>query len=133
MVGQTFLSAMPLTFPNSEPLPRKNAPMKPANNDTIVRQLNWRCATKKFDPVRKIQRPDWNTLAQSLVLAPSSFGIHAGPMEGFDADQFDQILGLDKLGYHAQVMVAAGYRADDDAYAKLAKVRFPAEEIIATI
>jgi nitroreductase len=51
--------------------------MKPVNNETILRQLNWRYATKKFDPARKIQRPDWNTLAQSLLLAPSSFGLQA--------------------------------------------------------
>jgi hypothetical protein len=46
--------------------------MKPVNNETIVRQLNWRYATKKFDSSRKIQTPDWKTLEQALVLSPSS-------------------------------------------------------------
>src|SRR5215218_2101765 len=49
--------------------------MKPVNNETIVRQMNWRYATKKFDPNRKLQAPDWKTLEQSLVLSPSSYGL----------------------------------------------------------
>lgn len=49
--------------------------MKPVSNETIVRQLNWRYATKKFDPSRRIQAPDWKTLEQALVLSPSSFGL----------------------------------------------------------
>jgi nitroreductase len=214
--------------------------MKPVNNETIVRQLNWRYATKKFDPARKIQAPDWKTLEQALVLSPSSYGlqpwkflvvenpdvraklrlaaynqpqitdaahlvvfahrvgfnkddvdrhvervgqvrnlppeslegyrkamlgavqrpqdqidawasrqvyialgnflaaatllgIDACPMEGFDAAQFDQILGLKEQGYHAQVLAAAGYRAEDDAYAKLPKVRYSPEDVVAHV
>src|SRR3954468_1447672 len=49
--------------------------MKPVNNETIIRQLNWRYATKKFDPNRKIQAPDWKTLEQALVLSASSYGL----------------------------------------------------------
>ena len=214
--------------------------MKPVNNETIVRQLNWRYATKKFDPNRRIQAPDWKTLEQSLLLSASSYGlqpwkffvvenpdvraklraaaynqpqitdashlvvfahrvgfntadidrhlarvadvrnlpvdsltgyrnamlgavqrpqeqtdawtsrqvyialgkfltaaallgIDACPMEGFDAAQFDKILGLTEQGYHAQVIATAGYRADDDAYAKLPKVRYSPEDVIAHV
>src|SRR5205085_11503117 len=49
--------------------------MKPVNNETIVRQLNWRYATKRFDPDRNIAAPDWRTLEQALVLSPSSYGL----------------------------------------------------------
>jgi nitroreductase len=49
--------------------------MKPVNNNTIVSQLNWRYATKKFDPSRKIQQEDWDTLEHALVHSPSSFGL----------------------------------------------------------
>ena len=214
--------------------------MKPVHNETIVRQLNWRYATKKFNAARTIQAPDWKTLEQALVLSPSSYGlqpwkffvvtrpevrarlreaawnqaqitdashlvvlavkkefsaadveryvarvadvrnvpveslegyrkmmlgtvnrpaeqvaswtsrqvyialgnflaaaamlgIDACPMEGFDAAQFDEILGLEKEGYTALVLAAAGYRAQDDAYAKLPKVRYSAEEVIANV
>ena len=40
----------------------------------IVQRLNWRYATKKFDPSKKISDDDWYALQQSLVLSPSSFG-----------------------------------------------------------
>ena len=40
----------------------------------ILGKLNWRYATKKFNPERKISAEDWQALEQSLVLSPSSFG-----------------------------------------------------------
>ncbi|MEO1341181.1 MAG: NAD(P)H-dependent oxidoreductase [Cyanobacteria bacterium J06635_13] len=41
----------------------------------VSAQLSWRYATKKFDPTKKIPDLVWKTLEQSLVLAPSSFGL----------------------------------------------------------
>jgi nitroreductase len=41
----------------------------------LLTQLNWRYATKKFDPVRKIPAATWTTLEQVLVLSPSSYGL----------------------------------------------------------
>ena len=214
--------------------------MKPVSNESLVRQLNWRYATKRFDPARKIQPPDWRTLEQALVLSPSSYGlqpwrfivvtdpevraklraaaynqpqvtdashlvvfavkkdlgpadvdrflarvsevrgvpadslagyrnmllgavsrpkeqvhawaarqayialgtflttaalleIDACPMEGFDPAKFDEILGLDRQGYTAVVIATAGYRAEDDANAKLPKVRFAPEDVIVSV
>lgn len=207
--------------------------------DQILQQLNWRYATKKFDPDRKIPDDIWHALEQSLVLAPSSFGLqpwkffvirnpdlrqqlrqHAWdqaqvteashlvvlaiktdinasdvqpyidrivevrqmpkdkleglenmikgylkeppyplqpnawsakqvylalgfllhsaamldidtcPIEGFVPSEFDQILGLPEQGYAATVLCAAGYRAEDDKYADLAKVRYETEDIV---
>jgi len=43
--------------------------------ETLLRQLQWRYATKKFDPARKIPKPQWEALEQSLVLSPSSYGL----------------------------------------------------------
>ncbi|NEO87217.1 MAG: NAD(P)H-dependent oxidoreductase [Spirulina sp. SIO3F2] len=43
--------------------------------DTVLQQLNWRYAVKAFDPDRKIPDDVWHALEQSLVLAPSSFGL----------------------------------------------------------
>ena len=45
------------------------------NADQLVRQLNWRYATKKFDPAKKISAENWSAIEQSLVLCPSSFGM----------------------------------------------------------
>ena len=43
--------------------------------EQVLKQLHWRYATKKFDPDKKIPETTWKTLEQSLVLAPSSFGL----------------------------------------------------------
>jgi nitroreductase len=43
--------------------------------EQLLQKLNWRYATKKFDTSRKIPEAVWNALEQSLVLAPSSFGL----------------------------------------------------------
>ncbi|MGC8642953.1 MAG: NAD(P)H-dependent oxidoreductase [Isosphaeraceae bacterium] len=214
--------------------------MKPIADEVLLRQLQWRCATKKFDPQRKISSQDWQTLEQALVNAPSSFGlqpwkffvitdpalreklkaasrnqaqitdashlvvfavkenlgladverhlarvsevrgldvaslegykqmmlgslkrpaeevnnwatrqvyialgfflsaaamlgIDACPMEGFEPAKYDEILGLPRLGYAARVLATAGYRAADDPYLKLAKVRFKSEDVIVHI
>lgn len=66
-----------------------------------------------------------------VVLAASAFaGVDACPMEGFDAVKFDEILGLDKLGFKSRAVCAIGYRADSDWASKVKKVRFSKEEII---
>ena len=49
-----------------------NPPLSP---ERVLEQLNWRYATKKFDPNKKVSDRDWQTLEQSLVLSPSSFGL----------------------------------------------------------
>lgn len=49
--------------------------MPTASPETVVTQLRWRYATKKFDPSRKIPPETWDALEQSLVLTPSSYGL----------------------------------------------------------
>jgi len=41
----------------------------------IIEALNWRYATKKFDPKREIPESDMNILLNSLRLSPSSMGL----------------------------------------------------------
>ena len=43
--------------------------------EQVIETLNWRYATKEFDPDKKIPDDVWHALEQSLVLAPSSFGM----------------------------------------------------------
>ena len=52
------------------------------------------------------------------------------PMEGFEPAKIDAILKLPEAGYTATVIATAGYRAADDGYGKLAKVRFAHEHVI---
>lgn len=211
----------------------------PLNAHQVLQQLNWRYATKKFDSARRIPDETWQALEQSLVLAPSSFGLQpwkffvirspeirqrlqgaawgqsqvvdgshlvvlaikkelnagdvdpyiarmaevrqtskdnlqgledmikgflkqppfpfdpdawsarqvyialgfflysaamlgvdACPMEGFVPAQVDEILGLPEQGYSAVVLCAAGYRAEDDKYADMAKVRYETANVV---
>ena len=45
------------------------------STEQLLQQLHWRYATKKFDPTKKIADDVWQALVESLVLAPSSFGL----------------------------------------------------------
>jgi nitroreductase len=47
----------------------------PLDSATLLAALNWRYATKVFDPAKKISPENWKTLEESLVLTPSSFGL----------------------------------------------------------
>jgi len=212
------------------------------NIETLLECLNWRYATKKFDPNQIISDDTWQTLCEALVLTPSSYGLQPWkfwvitnqklkeelkplswnqaqvtdcshyvvfsikknltvdgvdrfvertaevrgittesmtayrnlmvgdvidgsrslivnewatrqayialgnfmtsaallgvdtcPMEGIEPANYDRLLGLSSKGYATVVACAAGYRAEDDKYAELAKVRFPMSEVIETL
>lgn len=55
--------------------------------------------------------------------------IDACPMEGFDNQKFDEILGLKDKNLHSVVMATVGFRAQEDAYQHHVKVRKPKEEL----
>ncbi len=212
---------------------------KPVSHETLLEQLRWRYAVKKFDTTRKISADDWDTLEQALVLTPSSYGlqpwkfvvithqktkeelipmswnqrqvadashvvvfavrkpltesdidryiavtaeirgvsieslsgfkkmmmgslvppppgfdinhwaalqayialgnfmtsaamlgIDTCPMEGIIPAKYDELLGLPQEGFGTVVVCVVGYRATDDKYATLPKVRFPAADVI---
>ena len=49
--------------------------MKNLSNKEVIETLEWRYATKKFDPTKKINEETWSTLEKALVLTPSSYGL----------------------------------------------------------
>ena len=49
--------------------------MKTINSNQLLEQLNWRYATKQFDPAKKINASDWTALEEVLRLSPSSGGL----------------------------------------------------------
>jgi nitroreductase len=49
--------------------------MKPIDRTQLLDQLNWRYATKQYDPQRKISPSDLAALEEALVLSPSAFGL----------------------------------------------------------
>ena len=69
-------------------------------------------------------------LALGMLLAQCAYKkIDSCPMEGFDAKKFDEILDLAKLNLESVVLCPIGYRAKDDQYAGLKKVRFRKNEV----
>ena len=65
---------------------------------------------------------------EQFLMSCALLGVDACPMEGFVAAKFDEILGLHDVT--ATVLATAGYRAPDDKYGELAKVRYAKEELI---
>jgi nitroreductase/dihydropteridine reductase len=63
-----------------------------------------------------------------LLSAAADMGIDACPMEGFQAGKFDEILGLKDKGLTTSVIATIGFRAEDDAFSQLKKVRRPKSE-----
>ncbi|WP_299682172.1 NAD(P)H-dependent oxidoreductase [uncultured Dokdonia sp.] len=49
--------------------------------------------------------------------------IDACPMEGFNSDRYNELLGLSEKGLSAVLVMPIGYRADDDMFADFKKVR----------
>ncbi len=58
--------------------------------------------------------------------------IDACPMEGFNAEGYDNVLGLADKALTTTVICPIGKRHEDDPYASIQKVRFNAEEMIQT-
>jgi len=208
--------------------------------ETLLAQLRWRYATKRFDPAHRIDAATWSALEQALVLSPSSYGLQpwhfvvvtapetkarlqavsnhqaqvgdcshlvvfahrkglttaevarhadrvaalrglpreslagfertvaahlarpgfdvdewtrrqlyialgtflasaallgvdACPLEGIQPAGYDEVLGLRARGYAAVCAAAAGRRAADDKYGRLAKVRFDPGDVISHV
>ncbi len=59
----------------------------------------------------------------TLLSSAASMRIDACPMEGFNADEFDEILGLKEKNLQSSVIAAVGYRSEDDQNQHLEKVR----------
>ena len=218
-------------------LPPAHVTSRPTDAATLLNQLRWRYAVKKFDASRRIPEATWDVLEEALVLAPSSYGLEpwkflviddpetrqklveaswgqrqlvdashvvvfavrkdvdaayverfvqriakargldpasldaykqmmlgavtkpaeqlevwlarqvyialghflasaallgvdACPMEGIVPARYDELLGLGQRGLKTLLVATAGYRAADDRYASLAKVRFARDEVI---
>jgi len=88
-----------------------------------------------IDGYRSLQVNNWASnqtfiaLGQLLISA-ALLKIDACPMEGFNKQAYDEVLGLGPRGLSSVVSCALGYRLDSDKYAHLAKVRFEAKDVI---
>ena len=68
-----------------------------------------------------------------FMTSAAMLGIDTCPMEGFNPAKYDEILGLTDQGYASVLVCPAGYRADDDKYAVMPKVRYDRSEMIGHI
>ena len=59
----------------------------------------------------------------NLMNAAAELKIDVTPMEGFEPEKYNEILGLDALGLNASLVATVGYRHEDDANQKVKKVR----------
>ncbi|RKS03248.1 NAD(P)H-dependent oxidoreductase [Flavobacterium sp. 102] len=65
----------------------------------------------------------------NLLNAAAELGIDVTPMEGFEPEKFNEILGLEKLGLNASLVATIGYRHSEDDTQNYAKVRKSNEEL----
>ena len=63
----------------------------------------------------------------NLLNACAELKIDACPMEGFEAESYNKILGLEDQGLNAAVIAPIGFRHKDDHTINLAKVRKPTD------
>ncbi len=69
----------------------------------------------------------------NFMTTAALMGIDTCPMEGIVPAKYDELLGLPQRGYGTAVVCTAGYRAGNDKYATLPKIRFEAGEVIERI
>ena len=68
------------------------------------------------------------------LIAAAAEKVDATPMEGFNPEHFDELLGLKEKGLKSVVLMALGYRDEEnDSNALLKKVRWPKEDFVITI
>jgi nitroreductase len=103
--------------PDSILEPFKNGMKTTINNMTLDKKVDW--ATRQA-----------YIALGNLMTVCAVEGIDGCPMEGFVPTEVDKVLNLDKYGLQSVLMLPIGYRAKDDMFAELKKVRKPISETI---
>ena len=86
----------------------------------------------------KVQLSNWTAKQAyiglgALICAASEQEIDICPMEGFDKEKFDEILGLKERNLTSACIGAVGFRSPEDTNQFLKKVRKPMEELFEII
>lgn len=69
----------------------------------------------------------------NLLNAAAELKIDVTPMEGFEPEKVNEILGLNEMGLNASLLATIGYRHEEDATQHYAKVRKPENELFITL
>lgn len=88
----------------------------------------------KITPLATEDKNAWTSKQTYLALgnllnAAAELKIDATPMEGFEPEKVNEILGLNVLGLNASLLATIGYRHEEDTTQHFAKVRKPNEEL----
>ena len=65
----------------------------------------------------------------NAIAACAELKIDSTPMEGFESEKYNEILGLSSKGLKADVLLAIGYRSDEDKTKYDVKIRKPMESL----
>lgn len=89
---------------------------------------------QKLNEMSDSDRDAWTTrqtyIALGILLtACAELRIDACPMEGFEAEKYNEILGLTQQNLNASVIAAVGYRSESDNTQFLPKVRKPLNDL----
>jgi nitroreductase len=92
----------------------------------------------KLSEINKEQKSSWTSkqtyiAGANLMMACAERHIDSCPMEGFEVEKVNELLGLDKQGYSASMLIPVGYRSAEDLSQHLPKVRRPNEQLFETI
>ena len=77
---------------------------------------------------------NWNSKQAYIALGQvlhtcASLRIDTTPMEGFKAEKYNEVLGLEEQNLKSILVCAFGYRSSDDLNASLAKVRKSSDDL----
>lgn len=92
----------------------------------------------KINPLSKEEKNTWTSKQTYLALgnllnAAAELKIDVTPMEGFEPEKVNEILGLNELGLNASIIATIGYRHEEDMTQNFAKVRKSSEELFINI
>ncbi len=93
--------------------------------DFIKRQL----AIKSDEQINQWAAKQTYLAMGNLIMAAAELRIDACPMEGFEPDQYDNLLELKKEKLRSSLIVPIGYRSDKDESQFFEKVRRPKSEL----
>jgi nitroreductase len=90
---------------------------------------------RTIDKMQDDQVKEWNIRQAYIALghllhACAQLKIDSTPMEGFDAEAYENLLGLDKKHLKAAVVCAIGYRSSEDEQQHLSKVRKSLKDLV---
>lgn len=92
----------------------------------------------KIVPLERDIKSSWTSKQTYLALAnlmnaAAELKIDVTPMEGFEAENYNEILGLNELGLNASLVAPVGYRHEEDQNQFFAKVRKSNTELFTII